>query len=344
MRTGNVLLVKEMNHNLVRRELLRVKTATKHQLATLTGLSQMTVGTVIADLMKAGEVTEGKMIPSNGGRPSNEYCYKGSFCHGVILYGYQKQNREYVRLVTVNLLGECVYSAEQYFDDLKSDSFEALLDAAFETIPNIRLITFGLPGEEQDGTVTINDFGGLLGREFLQYYREKYLAEVLFVNDINGAVLGFCHRIGGKSSLENAVAGIYFPRIFNPGMGLVIHGRIYRGKQNFTGELGYLPYCGEWIGLDYEKKDLLHEKIAKLLALVIAIVAPEDMILYGDFFESADAEDIRNRTENLLRGDFKVNLEVSLDFEGDYEEGLKSITLEKLYHAVFGDSAFIERN
>ena len=207
MKKANALLVKSMNQNLVRRQLLSQKAATKQQLAQLTGLSLMTTSSIIIDKMSNGEIIEGNMIPSSGGRPSAEYCYNGGYRHAVILLGYQKNNRNFIRMRVLNMFGSCVYTEEQYFGTVFCDSFDEMLARAFTSFGDIGIIGFGLPGEEENGIITINDYPNLVGDRFMKRYRERYKIPVIFVNDVNASVLGYFRRNNGCQRLKGTVAG-----------------------------------------------------------------------------------------------------------------------------------------
>lgn len=336
MKTANTLLIKKINRNLVRRRMLSKKAATKQQLAGLTGLSLMTVSSILAELTAEGEVTEGNSVPSNGGRPSVEYCYNGEFGHAVIFLGYQKNDRNFIQMRVVNLFGDCVHREGTYLDTVLCDSFDEMLQHAFTLFPGIAVIGFGLPGEEENGTVTINDYPKLLGGEFMERCRKKYGVPVLFVNDVNAAALGYYRKQYVRRPFDGALAGLYFPRLYYPGMGLIIGGEIHSGKQNFAGEIGFLPLGIEWNRLDYQNKPAVFDAVSRLLSAVVCTVAPEKLVLYGDFFSEEDAVRIKECTERLLKGNFTVNLEIRADFEADYAYGLTCLILDSLYDALFG--------
>jgi hypothetical protein len=336
MKTANTLLIKEINLNLVRKQLLSLRAATKQQLAKLTGLSLMTVSSIISELIDNGEVAEGNSIPSNGGRPSAEYCYNGEFNHAVVFLGYQRNNHNFIRMRVINMFGDCVYSEEKYLDTVFCDSFDDMLDRAFALFAKISIIGFGLPGEEENGIVTINDYPRLVGNEFMKHCIDVYNVPVLFENDVNAAVLGYYRDNYKNQPLGEALAGLYFPRLYYPGMGLIIGGEIHYGKQNFVGEFGRLPIGIEWDHLDYSNKAVIYDSISRLLSIVICTIAPEKLVLYGDFFSDEDAAHIKASTESLLQGSFIVDLEVKSNFEADYEYGLTSLILDRQYDNLFG--------
>ncbi len=327
MLSGNTLLMKEVNKNLVRESLKLLRQATKQELSFKIGLSVVTVNSLLADMIKEGEVFEGEMVPSNGGRPSMQYCYNVNYSHGIVVYGHQKENKNCIHLAVVNLAGEIVYREETFMADIVVESFEEMIDRGLQKVSSVSILGFGLPGEEEDGIVTLNDYSSLIGEEFMAYYKSKYNIPVIFVNDINGAVNGYFHykAIGGMKN----IAGIYFPRLYNPGAGLVLNGEVYTGYKSFAGEIGNLPIGIDWRQLDYTNREVVAESLGKLVAAFSCIIAPEQFVLYGDFFKEGDAISIKEYANNLLRGEFDAYVVVSDSFEEDYEQGMIRFLLEQ---------------
>ena len=48
-----------------------------------------------------------------------------------------------MHLAVVNLMGECVWRKEEYFDEILVESFEAVLDDVIGRFPEIGLLAFG---------------------------------------------------------------------------------------------------------------------------------------------------------------------------------------------------------
>lgn len=337
MKKANSLLVKEINRNCVRKQLLTLHSATNAQIAAATGLSFMTVRSILSEMIGSGEVVPGSRIPSDGGRPSEEYLYQSGYSHAVLLFGYQNENRNLIRVRVLNLFGECVYTEEQNFGEILCDSFDPMLDRAFQAAGRASILVLGLPGVEEDGVITKNDYRGLIGNTFLKHCREQYKVPVLFVNDVNAAVFGYSGRIGAEAE-QAAVAAVYFPRLYSPGLGLVIGGKIYTGERRLAGEIGHLPIGVDWLHLRYGDRDKFAEAAARLLAAVACITAPKRVILYGDFLGEADTGEIREQTRKLLHGDFTFALETAASLEPDLETGLSSIALDRLYRVLFQEN------
>ena len=324
-------LMKELNKRQLRRILRQCKEATKPELADRTGLSVVTINSLLEDLLKTGEVVQSGLAPSGGGRPSTRYQYRPDYRYAVLLYGHQSEGRNLMHLAVVNLMGECVWRKEEYFDEILVESFEAVLDDVIGRFPEIGLLAFGLPGEVVDDVVTIHDYQALVGPEFMAHYKERYHLPVVFENDINAMTYGACR----EGDVEKAtVAGIYLPRIYPPGAGLVIQGKIYYGTSHCAGELAGLPVPVSWDSLDYGRENDVLENLKLLTAVYRFTVAPETLIFYGDFFTEELQEQLRAYSGKLLEGKFHMDLIFAENLERDYEEGMKRLALEALWEEM----------
>ena len=324
-------LMKELNKRQLRRILRQCKEATKPELADRTGLSVVTINSLLEDLLKTGEVVQSGLAPSGGGRPSTRYQYRPDYRYAVLLYGHQSEGRNLMHLAVVNLMGECVWRKEEYFDEILVESFEAVLDDVIGRFPEIGLLAFGLPGEVVDDVVTIHDYQALVGPEFMAHYKERYHLPVVFENDINAMTYGACL----EGDVEKAtVAGIYLPRIYPPGAGLVIQGKIYYGTSHCAGELAGLPVPVSWDSLDYGRENDVLENLKLLTAVYGFTVAPETLIFYGDFFTEELQEQLRAYSGRLLEGKFHMDLIFAENLERDYEEGMKRLALEALWEEM----------
>ena len=326
MTSANTILIKEINKDLVRNHLKDMRKATIHHLAQKTGLSVVTVSSLLTEMIEKGEVFEDSMIPSNGGRPSKLYRYNENFRLAAIVFGYQKNNNNLIRFMVVNLFGECVEKQEVFIRDVEVKSFYPYIDAAIQKYPAVGAIGFGLPGTEENGFVVSNDYKQLTGGQFMEFYRRRYGIPVVFINDVNAAVSGY------YSSCENlkCIAGLYFPRIYLPGAGVIVDGQIHRGFRSFAGELHGLLLDIDWLRLDYSDVAAVTGAVGKLLAAYCCILAPEQIVLFGDFFTKESAGFIQKFTQALLPANFEVRVCVSGNFEKYYETGAVKASLELL--------------
>lgn len=324
-------MMKRLNRKTLRDTLRRCQTATKPELAAMTGLSVVTINALIAELVSAGEVVKNGLVPSEGGRPSMQYGYNNGYQYAAILYCYQKKGRTFASCLVSDLSGKSVWRAEEYFEEIEISSFAHLLDQAFSAVPKISIIAFGLPGEAIDGKVTINYYKKLIGAQFLPYYEERYQVPVVFENDINAMTYGYyCSR--GKK--EDVVVGIYFPKRYAPGAGIILNQKIYYGTQHFAGEMERLPVPIPWEELDYEDGEKVLRELKGIVGIFCCTLAPAKFILYGDFFSPSLIRDLIQYTREFLNHSFYVQIEVAEEIEKDYEEGLINLVLAEMERQI----------
>lgn len=322
-------MMKEMNKNLIRNIFKTELEITAAQLSRKTELSVVTVNSLLKEMIESNEVYAGESIPSNGGRPSTVYKYNDMFRCSAIIFGYTIDNKNYIKVLVTNLLGKCIYEETSIYEEIKDDSFDIVLDKLFKKYTTIEVITFGLPGAEDSGVITLNDYTHIIGDTFINHYKERYKVPVIFVNDINAAVNGYYHSKLDNNKVQNVV-GLVFNRVYLPGAGVVINGEIYTGKSNFAGEICNMPLGIDWLKLDYHNHQEISDAIGKLVAAISCVIAPDNFIIYGDFFNDESENLIKANSDKLLNNLFEVNLTTSNKFEEDYELGMIKSALEVL--------------
>jgi len=278
-----MLDLRQSNARTVLWSLRSCRTSTIKDMAQLTGLSFATVGNILNSFVESGEVLLGEMHSSTGGRPSQAYSFNAEYAHVLALSARVRGEKNVITACVGNLYGEEVWKTEQYFDTIQLTSFEALVAASVEAYPTIRVLSFSLPGVELDGVIQVNDYRELEGLPFAEHFQKKYLLPVLIENDVNAAVLGY-----GKSLKEvSVIVGIYFPRHFGPGAGIMIDGKLLKGACGYAGEVDILPLDIDWCSINYEDPREAGAAISKLVSVFCSILNPEQVVLYGDFFTAA---------------------------------------------------------
>lgn len=320
--------MKEINKNILRQVLKESRKATKPELAALTELSVVTVNALISEMVTAGEVIEGEEVPSNGGRPSKQYVYNGNYRKAIIIYGYEDDNQDLFHMLVINSFGECLERKKEYYANVVTDSFDKWIETAFKTYENISEIVFGLPGAEENGIIYVHDYPGIIGDKFLSYYQEKYQAPVFYENDINATVCGFYMR--QNTETVQTVVGLYYPRVYGPGAGVVIKGEIYRGCKNFAGEVGWIPLSPSWNEVDYNNSEEVVLMLSQIVVVYSCVLAPERIMFYGDFLTEEILKELISRVQKLLNGNFLPNIEFEKNIEKDFEYGMVRIALSRL--------------
>ncbi|WP_227793419.1 ROK family transcriptional regulator [Paenibacillus guangzhouensis] len=326
---GNAMVIKEVNTNLVRTALKGAGEATKQQIATITGLSAMTVGTILQQLLQSSEVLEAELSASGGGRPAQRYKYNGDYAYVLTLFPYETGGRILIRSTVVNLLGTIVHEAAEEVAQVDIACFERIMDAFIANYPAIQAIGIGLPGAEWQGKIVISDYKALLGVSIVDYFKQRYGLPVIMENDVNAAVVGYCER--DHVQLDEAVAYIYFPDRFPPGAGIFLNGKLFKGRRNYAGEIGAIPSGTPWGDPAlHSSSERVEQVIVQLIGAICAVINPDRVVLYGSFLNQATGRQIAERCRITLPESAVPEVIVSEDFTADYLAGMVARTLSTL--------------
>lgn len=332
--SGNALVMKEVNINLVWRTLKLKTQATKQQIAQETGLSIVTVGTILQQLVQDGEAFDAEAAASSGGRPAQQFRFNEDFAHALIIFLHEEGGKDTAHLRVVNLYGESIYTENRQMEAITLECFEPWIDILLVQYPTIRAIGFGLPGVEYEGRMILTDYKELTGRPIVEHYKERYGLPVLVENDVNAAVIGYCRRRQVVS--EAATVYIYFPTKCGPGSGIYIDGKLYKGSGGFAGEVASIPLGIDWDDQTlYASLERFIEAVAKLVVAVCSIINPYAITFSSSLLSPQLLEGIAAHcTEQLPKSVVPV-LGLSQDFTLDYQYGMAFETLALLEPQVF---------
>ena len=328
--SGNSLLMKEVNSNIILKALKHEKKATTQRLSEITGLSTVTVGSILQKFLETNEVFKDDIIPSNGGRPAHRFCYNAEYSHVLSIYTHEYNGKDMVYVSVVNLFGESIYKENFVLENIFLDSFEPVIDKLLKEYSTIKAIGFGLPGAEHNGIMITNDYKNLNGTRFSEHYRNRYNIPVKFENDVNAAVIGYCNIHEEEIQSDGAVVYIYFPEKYSPGVGMYINGKVYKGSKHFAGEIKHMPIGIDWENLDYSSFDDVCNAISKLIIVILYLLDPERIIIYGSFINEEYFKKINETCEETLMETTMPKIYKSEDFNSYFEKGISKSTLDLL--------------
>ena len=316
---GNAVLIKQINTRLVRKTLRKLRKGTASQLANLSGLTAVTVGTILQELIRSGEVFEGGLLPSMGGGPSREYCYNPDFSHVAYICAYEKEERDTFVIRVANHFKQTLFEQERQIERVTNADFNSLLDQALASFPSIRAIGLSLPGF-MSGENLLSDYSDLNGDQFLKTLRQKYQIPIVFENDVNAACLGFCSS--QEIDSETPVLYGYFPKKYFPGIALYLDGQLYRGYRNFVGEIRPQYFELDWTDAAfYENSEVFCPIFARFLAQISSIVSPERIILAGEQFTEALMQKINDAFIKIYDPHARPALTAADSFYQDCDNG-----------------------
>lgn len=210
-------------------------------LADRMSVNPSTVTRIISELLSEGVVQESGLAGSRGGRKAILISMTPSIAHVV---GISVESH-YVTGIVANVAGEIL---ERYTASITSTSKEGilthvsdvtkcLLSSASDRKIDISGIGISMHGlvDAANGIVLFPPAFGWKDYPLAKYMEDKFKLPVKMDNNARAMGLGECW-FGGARGIEN-LAALKVGR--GIGMGLILHGQVYRGLANSAGEVGH---------------------------------------------------------------------------------------------------------
>ena len=318
-----------VNRRLVLRTLEDLGEATRPQLASATGLSTVTVSAVLSQLVAADAVHEGPLVSSSGGRPSQLYRFHAGRAHVLTVFTREADGQDTLYLRVADLCGQIVDASERVVSDVNLATLESSVDTMMLRHSTIRAVGFGLPGQEVNGVLTATDYPELAGISLREHFTKRNGVAVLYENDVNVAAVGY---VRGHALEEiSTVVYLYFPRKYPPGAGILMGGRLHRGRSGMAGEVAYVPLNIPWGNPErFDDIRWAAETVAVLVSAVSAMLNPDEVVLHGEFLTAEGLGLIEGECQRRLPVGLLPRLTVATNFTEDLEKGLISLSLNLL--------------
>ena len=331
----NPKMMGEMIRQQIRKTLYNHHESTKVELAQKTGISFPTISKAVEEMKEQGEILLTGLGESSGGRRPQKYKLNPSHMLGLAVY-LEKDHSTYTLL---NYIGEVIVKEPQ--QGVLQDGPEALnkqIAAWLERYPNIRALTFGVPGAVNNGRVFhIPDYEKFKDFDFKAFYQERYSIQVQVENDMNATVLGYHDSLGNDRSLS--LVYLYLG-INGPGAGIIVNGDLVRGKTFFSGEVSFIPIYDtrnfdqavkerSVKQEDYQNHPKLIDAMGRLVAVFVATLNPHKIIFCSTDMTEHDLSNIMIQSALYVP---KENLPTLIvrDWEADYSYGLHQLTIRNM--------------
>lgn len=322
--------IRKRNRESIARAFLHAQQLRSSEIAKATGLSVVTVNAVLEEMVIDGEVTRSGVTKRTGGRPSVQYALNRSYRCGVVIFAHNKGHSIALQYVVANNLGEILLRGGAEHDHIDRTHVIDLLDRAKGHFPAISQLVLGFPGFANERAVSGSDYSRFMDAAFLEEVSAAYQLSTTFVNDVNAAVYGY--HAGSESARNEAC--IFFPRMFPPGVGIMVGGRIYSGTTGFAGEIGQLPVPIPWSELHLCDREQIAAQIAPTLMSVTCLLNPRSIVVYCDYIDSAVLWAAEGIVSGYLPRTHIPHIEWSGDFDRDMRSGLIMILTDKLRYTA----------
>lgn len=327
MSKGN--MIKETNLKKLRQIFREERVSTKSQLAELSGLSVVTIQSLIRTLLDNGEITEDMTIQPQLGRPAASFRYNANFRLALIVNMCEKDGSDTAEYTVYNLCGEVLDSYSEQFTQITLESYHSAIDALVAKYPAICVIVFGMPAEEIEGKLVISDYELLQNAELCSYYESRCHIPVFVENDINAALLGYCVNQNFPADKDFYIAAIYLPTKYPAGASLCHNYQILKGRRGLAGELKYLPLDVDWNSFPYST-EVLEDIALKVMQIIISIYNPDRIILYSESLSPAVADRLKALYPTNIDQLLLPEIELYKTMKHDFNTGLIRMALEKI--------------
>ena len=326
---ANPLSMKHWNMNQIRRILLGKDKMTIPELSKISGLSAVTLHSLMGQLIETGEIVEDETLPSRGGRPAVAYRYRKDYRYSLCISMMTRNGEDTLYVEVSNLFKETVSGRELLVKDCTLKGLRDLIENTIKEYPAIRVIGFAIPGISYEGKIRNIDYPLFHNDEFFQNLKDDLQLPVILENDINAAVLGYT-RSHHKD--DSCIAGLYLPRNYPPGSALLVNGMIHRGAHGMAGEVKFLPYEIPWNQLPFTKEE--HTSILEKMILTITCLYDPSLLLIYTEEISRDIEEIQTSLQAEQEIILLPDLVLSSQIQEDIGRGIKELAWENLLEQI----------
>ena len=158
----------------------------------------------------------------------------------------------------------------------------------------IDVISIALPGVMVEGNV----YSGIIeggNHQLKELLEKRYEKEIYLINDVNAAVVGYY----ASQNQYKSIAFLFQPIGRMAGSGIIVNGQLVRGMDHLAGEVALLPLnlSEDYLTLANTPEGTL-ELVSKNIMSIIAIVAPEAIVVYSDLI--LDGQDVSDEIKKSL--------------------------------------------
>lgn len=321
-------LVKEHNLDLLRERLFAVRQATRQQLSALTGISTVTLGGLLQELIQSGEVLEAEKVQPKSGRPARLYYYNAQRKFGLLQF-VQLENGAYVfHAALVDLYGEIVEEEQRPAVCLDYQGTYRYFERLLRLREPVGAVGIGLPGIGFGEYLRPESGFEFLNLNALEDLQRDFGIPILPENDVNLAAMGYARR--NRLGRESTMAYLYLMKNSFAGSAVYIDGRLHLGKGRFAGEIPPAPYGVDWPRAETEDPEAVVENLVSMTLPYLMILAPHRIVVASDYIRAEHLRALKERLSALVRERCCPEFFLAEDFQQDYTDGVRQLVLDHI--------------
>lgn len=321
-------IIRDQNLIKLKQLLFEKKKMFKAEMAKETGISTVTINSLVKQLLEEGVITEGEKAQPALGRPATIYHFNEAQAYYLLLSIQEKHQDDVRRLMIhgsiVNLTGDVEYIHEFEFIDI---SLEFLLDKLkyFLTLDYpIKRIALSIPGKIHQGVILSSWHELFNGWNIEEALLEITDLPIIIQNDAHLLTMGY--TILKQMERQDTKVGIYYPEKSLPGISIYSHGTIIEGGHNLAGEAKYLPHLLESPMPANELELLIN--LLEIIAIYNAVIAPDVFIISTKLVEKQALLDYIARSSIITKQVNQPKVYIFDDFQLALTHGLHWLALQ----------------
>ncbi|WP_214843008.1 ROK family protein [Exiguobacterium sp. s150] len=319
----------------IRRQLVFHDHHTVAEISEAIGHSFPTVKKHLELMRAAGEVNEQGLTPSTGGRPATRYVFNPSAANGLCAY-IEQDVIAYRRIDAIGTTLDKGRMAIRHGNHLQT-LFDLL--ASQLASHSIQAVTIGVAAAVADGEIIYApDYPTLSNVALTTLLESTFDVPVVVENDMNAAVYGYGRSV--PTYADETIVYVYLGKN-GPGSGILLNGRLIRGKTNFTGEISFLPFYAHHTFYDRIRNhqrgtpltDQACDALARLITTFTATLNPHTIVFSDIDVTEEDIRRVRKRSERYIAATHLPDLTRGL-WEEHYFQGLITFCVETLLETI----------
>lgn len=290
-------LIRERNLFLVKQTFFKKKKLFASDLANVVGVSNVTIHSILKDLVEGGFIFEGELVQRNVGRPSVEYLFNANFSHALLLTIKEKRPEKNLEIFMqrVNLNGKVKQEESIPFETFSIGFLRKVIEEKLESWGSVDHLGMMFPGKVHKGIIVESWHDKFNGWNIETDIEKQLDIPLIAQNDAHVMTIGFA--IKEKIANNETLVGIYYPSQSSPGITIYTNGELIEGNQSQAGEGKQLP---GFLGKGSPKTDEeLAERLANMLPFYNAALAPHRFILSSDTVKNTLLKKVVNQNKWL---------------------------------------------
>lgn len=317
-------LIRQQNLSKLMTMLFNKRRAVKAEMSKETGLSVVTINSLVKELVQNNYLVEGSLIQQKTGRPAVEYKFNYDQTFYLLLSVQEKKSAKRKRdlkivVKVVNMEGVEKLSEDIDFPNITISTLLGVIEKYIQGPFEIGKIGLSIPGKISDGVITSSWRNKFDGWDIEQELKKVTDIPIKIQNDSHIITMGFC--IKNNIPISQHIVGFFYPEKSVPGISIFSNGILLGGHNGLAGEAKYLPMLMDKSapGTDLE----LAHNLAEMMAIYNVVIAPSIFVISSQHINTKIMEQAIESNKNISRHPNKPAVYFNYHFQQSVTVGLR---------------------